>query len=257
MKLISWNVNGVRAAAKKGLLEFISSEKPDLLCLQETKASPEQVDEVVQTALGPTRYWSSASKKGYSGTATIALKPAQAHTIGIGITEYDSEGRFVITRHPSFDLYNVYFPNGARAERHPFKQKFLKDFKAHLQSELGKGRQIIVVGDYNIAPADIDVFDPAKLARTTGFLPEEKAWFKEFLAVGFIDTFRHLHPDEKNRYSWWNQMERARLTNRGWRIDMICISQGLVPALRRADILDQVEGSDHCPVVVQMEGLQA
>jgi exodeoxyribonuclease-3 len=257
MKLISWNVNGVRATLKKGLIQFIEREVPDILCLQETKASPDQLDELAHQSLGPVRYWSSAQKKGYSGTATIMKSPCEAHTVGIGIPDYDSEGRFVITRHRSFDLYNVYFPNGARAERHPFKQKFLKDFKSHLSLELKKGRQIIVVGDYNIAPADIDVFDPVRLALTSGFLPEEKRWFQDFLQIGFVDTFRHLHAEERNRYSWWNQMERARLTNRGWRIDLICISAGLLPALRKAEILDQVEGSDHCPVTIEMEGLRA
>jgi len=254
MKIVSWNVNGIRACYKKGLADFVQYESPDILCLQETKAHLEQVELDVQTLGYDWHMWSSAVRKGYSGVATFCNTKPTAAEKGIGIKEYDSEGRFVITEHRDFDLYNIYYPNGGSGEeRHNFKQKFLKDLKAHLQKKIKKGKSIIVVGDYNIAHTDIDIYDPKKLANESGFLPEEKEWMTEFLEMGFVDTFRHFHPHEKNRYSWWSYRELARVGNRGWRIDYICVTKDLVPKLKSAQILDQVEGSDHCPVVVELK----
>jgi exodeoxyribonuclease-3 len=152
--------------------------------------------------------------------------------------------------HGHFDLYNIYFPNGGSGiERHNFKQKFLKDLNLHLKEKLATGREIIVVGDYNVAHEAIDVHDPVRLSKESGFLPEERAWFDDFLDLGFIDTFRYLKPSEPKRYSWWDMRTFARVSNKGWRIDYICISKGLEKNLVSADILDQVQGSDHCPVV--------
>lgn len=254
LKIVSWNVNGIRACGKKGLPEFISREKPDILCLQETKAHLEQVEPALQNLGYPAAEWSSAVRKGYSGVATFSNTTPQATLKGTGNQAYDSEGRFVISQFPQFDLYNIYFPNGGSGEeRHSFKQKFLKDLNQHLSRELRDGRQIIVVGDYNVAHTAMDIYDPVRLAKESGFLPEEREWFGNFLDLGFIDTFRHLNPAAKNRYSWWSYRELARISNRGWRIDYICISQGLLPHLVSADILDQVEGSDHCPVVVTLQ----
>ena len=170
------------------------------------------------------------------------------------MTEYDSEGRIVITEHPHFDLYNIYFPNGGSGEtRHLFKQQFLKDLNVHLQKRMQEGRKIVLVGDYNVAPTEIDVYDPVRLSKESGFLPEEREWFQSFLKLGFVDTFRHLHADEKDRYSWWSYRELARISNRGWRIDFVCITKDLLPHLKSAEIHDAQEGSDHCPVSVELE----
>lgn len=253
MKIITWNVNGIRACYKKGLLDFVRQQKPDIFCIQETKAHIEQVEPEAQKLGKNFSYWSSAVKKGYSGVATfVDVEPAKISK-GIGIDSYDSEGRIVMTDHGEFDLYNIYFPNGGSGEpRHLFKQQFLKDLNQHLAAKIKKGREIIVVGDYNVAHREVDVYDPVRLSKESGFLPEERAWFDSFLDLGFIDTFRYYHENEKSRYSWWSYRELARISNRGWRIDYICVTKGLEKKLQRADILDQVEGSDHCPVLVEL-----
>lgn len=254
VKIVTWNVNGIRACGKKGLLEFAQNEKPDILCLQEVKANIDQVEDNLKTLTYKNSYWSSAVRKGYSGVATFVQEEAQKISKGIDVQEYDSEGRFVITEHKFFDLYNIYFPNGGSGDvRHLFKQKFLADLNQHLKTKLDRGRPVIVVGDYNVAHTAIDVYDPIRLSTQSGFLPEEREWFDSFLNLGFIDTFRHFHPGEKDRYSWWSYRELARITNRGWRIDYICVSKDLQKNLKSADILDQIEGSDHCPVVAELE----
>lgn len=255
MKTItSWNVNGIRAVYKKGFLDFWQSHKPDILCLQETKCHVEQLTPDMINPFDFKSQWSSAEKKGYSGTATFSKEQPQKVLHGIDVAKFDSEGRFVITQHGDLKIYNIYFPNGARGDdRHQYKMEFLKTLSAHLKPQLDRGEPIIVLGDYNIAPADIDIYDPKKHAKTSGFLPEEKEWFQSFLNLGFVDTFRMLHPDEKHRYSWWNQIERARLGNRGWRIDLICVSKNLQSLVKEATILDEVEGSDHCPVSIKLD----
>ena len=253
MKIITWNVNGIRACAKKGLQDFIMTEEPDILCLQETKAHLEQVEPQLQSLGYPSYQWSSAQKKGYSGVATFCTTPPSKYNIGWGQTEYSNEGRIVWSEHPEFDLYNIYFPNGGSGEeRHLFKQQFLKDLNNHLKEQLKMGKNIVVVGDYNVAHREVDVYDPKRLSSESGFLPEERAWMDSFLSLGFIDTFRYFHPDDKDRYSWWSYRELARISNRGWRIDYICVSSGLKSKLKSAQILDLVEGSDHCPVVVEL-----
>ncbi len=254
MKIISWNVNGIRAAYKKGLLEFLDRESPDIFCVQETKARPEQVPQDLLEPDSMFSYWSSAEKKGYSGTATFLIQDAIEVDHGVGISEFDSEGRFVVTHHEDFHLFNIYFPNGARSqERHDYKMKFLKKMNQIFKSYIDKGEEVIVLGDYNVAHNEIDVYDPVRHADTSGFRPEERKWFQDFLDLGFVDTFRHFFPDETERYTWWNQRERARLANRGWRIDMISITEGLVERLMGAEIMDHVEGSDHCPIAIELE----
>jgi len=254
MKIVSWNVNGIRACAKKGLADFLRQEKPDIFCVQETKAHLEQVEPEVQKLSYPNAHWSSAKKKGYSGVATFYRGPAVPFANGFGIEAYDSEGRFLITEHPDFALFNIYFPNGGSGEvRHDFKQQFLADLREHLRSRLAQGRDIIVVGDYNIAHREVDLYDPKRLAKESGFLTEERAWMDQFFGLGFVDTFRQFHPDAKERYSWWSYRELARVGNRGWRIDYISVSEKLRDRVRSAEILDQVEGSDHCPVVIEID----
>lgn len=255
MKIISWNVNGIRAAQKKGLLEFYHRERPDILCLQETKAHKDQLDALlIKPEEGVHSYWSSATtRKGYSGTVTYCKEEPLSVEYGIGIPKYDAEGRFVITKHKDFTLYNVYFPNGgAREERHLFKQDFLKDFREHLAAKLKAGEKVILVGDYNIAHREIDIHDPVRLSKHSGFLPEERLWFDQFLETGFVDTFRKKYPDEKERYTWWDMRTFARPANRGWRIDYICVSNNLSESVQDAEILDQQEGSDHCPVLITL-----
>lgn len=253
-KIVSWNVNGVRACFKKGLLDIIQQIQPQILCLQETKAHIDQVEEGARKLNYKQSIWSSAVRKGYSGVATYFNDEIKSSHLGINKPEYDTEGRFVITEHQHFDLYNIYFPNGGSGEvRHNFKQQFLKDLYQHLKSELKAGKNIIVVGDYNVAHQEIDIYDPVRLSKESGFLPEERKWMSEFFELGFIDTFRYFHPNSKERYSWWSYREFARVSNRGWRIDYISVSEKLKKHLVSADILDQVEGSDHCPVVATLE----
>jgi exodeoxyribonuclease-3 len=254
MKIISWNVNGIRACAQKGLFEFSEAEKADVLCLQETKAHPDQLEETVVNRPGWKSHWSAAQRKGYSGTATYSKNAPDEVRYGIGIQKYDAEGRFVVTRFGDLWIYNVYFPNGSAGEdRHLFKQEFLQKFSFHLKKHVAKGDRVIVLGDYNVAYLEHDVFDPVKLSTVSGFLPVERKWFGQFLKDGFVDSFRHFHPDEKNRYSWWSYQENARMVNKGWRIDHICVTENLKPSLRSAKILEDQMGSDHCPVTLELD----
>lgn len=238
-------------------MEFVAREKPEVLCLQEVKAHREQVEpEMIDMGRGFQNVWSPAQRKGYSGVATFwsqAAKPVD-QSIGLGHAEYDQEGRVVVTDHQRFLLYNIYFPNGGSGpERHEFKQRFLEDLLVHLRKVLAGGRELVVVGDYNIAAEPIDVYDPSALAEESGFLAQEREWMKRFFDLGLIDSFRWVHGATPNRYSWWNQIERAREFNRGWRIDYACLSRGLLRHLRHADVLDQVEGSDHAPVLLELD----
>lgn len=256
MKILSWNVNGIRACSKKGFIEFIEREDPDILCVQETKADPAQCEPYVARPAGRVGFWSTAKRKGYSGVATFLRPTEEPRSVryGIGIEEYDSEGRFVITEHKDFILYNIYFVNGGSGpERHEFKQRFLKDLNAHLKPLVDEGLPIIVAGDFNVAHQEIDVYDPIGLKAESGFLPEERKWFQEFLDLGFVDTFRHFHPNARDRYTWWPYYQQGRIGNRGWRIDCICVTKNLVPRLKRADHLDGQMGSDHCPVLLELE----
>lgn len=259
MKLITWNVNGIRAIEKNGFSEFLKKEDPDILCLQETKAHPDLLDSSLTHLKDRVSYWSASQiKKGYSGVASFFKKNHQNFEVQkvskkIGIRKFDLEGRFLITKLKDFTIYNVYFPNGSmNEERHLFKQDFLKKFHYFLKKQIQKGEEIILVGDYNIAHTEIDIHDPIRLAQTSGFLPEERKWFSEFLAYDFVDVFRYFYPHKKNCYTWWSYRENARKNNRGWRIDYICVTKGLVHRLKSIEILNQQKGSDHCPIVLQL-----
>lgn len=185
--------------------------------------------------------------------ATFTNRYPNGVGFGIGLADFDSEGRIVVTEHDDFTLYNIYFPNGGSGqERHDYKQRFLTDLNAHLAPQVKAGKPIVVTGDYNVAHTDIDVYNPRGLASESGFLPEERAWFERFLQIGFVDTFRHFHGQERERYTWWSYYEKGRVKNQGWRIDYFCVTQNLLGRLRSADILDRVEGSDHCPVVLEI-----
>lgn len=254
MKIISWNVNGIRACGKKGLVDFVKKEDADIFCIQETKAQIEQVDEELKS-LGYQHYrWSSAKRKGYSGVATFSKQPPVSVKTEFGFPEYEDEGRTVISDFGKFVLYNIYFPNGGSGEeRHDFKQVFLKRLNEHAKDLIQQGKELIIVGDYNVAHKEIDVFDPVRLSSVSGFLPEERQWFEQFLNLGFVDTFRKLNPEVKEKYSWWSYRELARISNRGWRIDYICSTKKITEKLKSANILDDVEGSDHCPVVAEYD----
>jgi exodeoxyribonuclease III len=254
MKIISWNVNGIRSCGQKGLFDFWERQNPDLLCLQETKAHPDLLEDTLVSPLGWQSYWSSAQRKGYSGTVIYTKRTPDEVRYGIGVQKYDAEGRFVIVRFGDLWIYNVYFPNGSSGEdRHLFKQEFLEKFSFHLRKQISEKQKVIVLGDYNVAYLQHDVFDPVRLSSVSGFLPEERKWFGQFLHDGFVDSFRHFHAEEKNRYSWWSYQENARMVNKGWRIDHICVTENLKASLRSANILEDQMGSDHCPVVLEMD----
>jgi exodeoxyribonuclease III len=254
MKLVTWNVNGIRASYPKGLKIFVEEYQPDILCLQETKAHLNQVSAEIQSLGYPHWLWSMAQRKGYSGVATFSQRPPLKTSTGWGQQEYESEGRITISEYLSFDLYNIYFPNGGSGQvRHEFKQKFLQDLVVHLKPKLENQRPMIIVGDYNIAPTSKDLYDPVRLAKESGFLPEERQWFADFFALGFVDTFRYFYPDLDHAYSWWSYRELARVVNRGWRIDFICVTQNLIPYMKSARICSEVLGSDHCPVLLELD----
>ena len=253
MKIASWNVNGIRASLKKGLEDFIRKEKPDILCLQETKAHPDQLN-WERKHLYPFEYWSiCGKKKGYSGTAIFSQRPALRVLKGMGIKKFDYEGRILVFELKEFILLNIYFPNGAlKLERHLFKQEFLSRLAPFLQELKQKSKkELIIVGDYNTAYLDIDVHSPKKLSETSGFLPEERLWFQNFLKQGYVDIYRHFYPEKKSVYTWWSMREKARANNRGWRIDHICSSPALLPKIKSVEICAHQLGSDHCPIIIE------
>ena len=255
MRISTWNINGFRACFDKGLQEFIKNYSPDILCLQETKAHPDQLKQE-QKNLYPYEYWSiCGKKKGYSGTLILSRIPALNISYGMGIKKFDWEGRLIIFEHSDFILFNIYFPNGALTEqRHLFKQEFLKKLVVFLEDvKVKTKKRIIIVGDYNVAYKTFDVHDPQGLKKTSGFLPEERQWFEEFLQKGYVDIYRHFYPDKKSAYTWWSLREKAREKNKGWRIDHICASPQLIPYVQSIEILNRQMGSDHCPLIMNLK----
>lgn len=254
MRIVSWNVNGIRACLKKGLLDYIEAYEPDIFCVQETKAHREQVELSDQEFGFSVSYWSEAEKKGYSGTANFCLDEPLSASDKIGENRFDTEGRFVITDHKDFLLYNIYFPNGAASEeRHFFKMDFLEMLYQHMKQKLAEGREIIVVGDYNIAHKAVDIHDPVRLDGTSGFKPEERDWMDKWFSLGFVDSFRLMYPDAEEAYSWWSYRAGARERNKGWRIDYISVSPGLVDKVKNIEIQSDVMGSDHCPLMIDLD----
>jgi len=251
MKLISWNVNGLRSVLGKGLLEFWSGEKPDVLCLQEIKAKPEQVAEVTWPA-GFEPHWNSAEKPGYSGTATFAKKRPVRHTTGIGAAEHDNEGRVVNLEYDDFFLVNVYTPNSQRElTRLAYRtRQWEPAFRAYLK-KLEEQKPVIVCGDLNVAHTEADLANPKTNRQNAGFTDEERGQFQALIDAGFVDTFR-LFTQGHGHYTWWSYMNSARPRNIGWRIDYFLVSAALVPRVKAARILPQVAGSDHCPVVLEL-----
>lgn len=252
MKIISYNVNGIRAAIKKGLVDWMADEKPDVLCIQETKARPEQVDMSGIEKLGYHHYWVSAEKKGYSGVAIFSKTKPNHVEEGCGISQYDFEGRVIRADYDDFSLMNVYMPSGTSGdERQAFKMEWLDDFYNYAHKIAGQTKQLIIVGDYNIAHQEIDIHNPKGNKKNSGFLPEEREWVTKFLDSGFIDSYRYLNPDDQ-RYSWWTYRFGARGNNKGWRIDYQAATENMAGRLKRADLLNDVVHSDHCPTLLEI-----
>ena len=252
MKLFSWNVNGVRAIEKKGFLDWMSSELPDVLCIQEIKAKFEQLPDTLQNIDGYYSYWHSADKLGYSGVATFCREEPLHVQYGLGIEKYDQEGRVLITEFENFLLYNIYFPNGQKDEfRLQYKLDFYNDLLVILNDQVESGNNVIVAGDWNTAHQPIDLANPKANENYSGFLPVERAQLDEYVEHGYVDSFRLFH-DEPNRYSWWTYRHGARERNIGWRIDYFFTNQEFANQITNADIHENVMGSDHCPVSLEL-----
>ena len=249
LNLYSWNVNGIRAAQKKGFLDWLADKKPDILCLQETKAHPDQLDEALRNPQGYHTYWAHAERKGYSGVALYSRVEPKSVQIGLGIEQYDQEGRTIIADYDDFVLIGAYFPNGARDHsRVPFKMAYKEAFLETCNTLRHSGKQVIFCGDVNTAHREIDIARPKANAKTTGFLPIERAWIDKVVQQGYLDSFRLMHPDRADAYSWWAFWGNAREKNVGWRLDYFFISPGLKERVIAAEIHPEMKGSDHCPV---------
>lgn len=247
LKFISWNVNGIRALEKKGFRDILPDFDADIIGIQETKAQPEQLSEELRNIPGYTSYWHSAEKKGYSGVAIYSrLSPLAVHK-GLGVQEFDSEGRVLTLEFDSYYLVNIYFPNsGQKLKRLDFKLRFNETLLAFAQN-LGQKKDVILCGDFNVAHKEIDLKNPKNNVKTAGFTPEERAWMDSFIEAGFTDTFR-LYNQEPEQYSWWSYRFNARAKNIGWRIDYFCVDESALEKVKDATILQEVTGSDHCPV---------
>lgn len=245
MKLISWNVNGLRACMGKGFLDFLKASDADIVCLQETKMQREQADFIIG---GYEEYWNSAEKKGYSGTAVFTKKPPLSVSYGIGIPEHDTEGRVITAEFPDFFLVNVYTPNSQQElARLPYRMQWEDAFRDYLKT-LDQKKPLIVCGDMNVAHEEIDLKNPKTNRKNAGFTDEERQKMTELLSSGFIDTFRLLYPDTEGVYSWWSYRFHAREKNAGWRIDYFLVSDRLKDRVSNSRIDTDVFGSDHCPI---------
>ena len=254
MRIISYNVNGIRAAIKKGFIDWLKTNPADIICLQEVKATEADIDAKQLEDLGFHHHWFCAQKKGYSGVAVFTkIKPTKIKA-GCGFEISDFEGRVIELQFGDIKLVNAYFPSGTSGdERQTYKYQWLDEFKGYLDKLKKKNPKIILCGDYNIAHQEIDIHDPKGNKKSTGFLPEEREWMTKFLDSGWIDTFRAFHT-EPHRYSWWSQrFPSVRLNNKGWRIDYICATTPLLSQLKSADIYPDIKHSDHCPVYLEIK----
>jgi exodeoxyribonuclease III len=248
LKLFSWNVNGIRACEKKSFLQWLGACDADIVMLQETKASPEQLSAALREPPGYQAEWCAAEKKGYSGVATYSRTRPLSVSRGLGDARFDADGRVLVCEFPELVAYNIYFPNGGRGpEWVTHKLAFYRRFLEVVGLRIAAGERVVVVGDVNTAYAEIDLARPRENRMTSGFLPEERAGMGEFFAAGLIDTFRYLRPTEA-KYSWWHQITNARARNIGWRLDYIFVSPNLRDQIVDADIHTDIQGSDHCPV---------
>ena len=252
-RIISYNVNGIRAALRKGLIDWLKVVNPDIVCLQEIKAQNEQIPVFNFVEAGYINFWFPAKRKGYSGVAILTKTEPDKVVYGMGIEKYDDEGRFLRADYGDISVVSVYFPSGSTGEeRQAFKIQWLADFQKYI-NELKKSRpNLILAGDYNICHEAIDIHDPIRNAKVSGFLPEERKWMTQFLNSGFTDSFRYFN-NEPNNYTWWSYRANARARNLGWRIDYEMISNALEKKLKRALILPEVKYSDHCPVLLEID----
>jgi exodeoxyribonuclease-3 len=253
VKIISYNVNGIRAALKKDFLGWLKTENPDIVCLQELKALPEQIEPEVFEELGYQLYWEPAQKKGYSGVAIFTkIKPLHVEH-GCGNELYDVEGRVIRADYKEFSVISVYMPSGTSGDvRQDFKYEWLDFFYEYVNKLRASIPNLIISGDYNIAHEPIDIHNPVSNKNSSGFLPEERAWLTKYLDSGFIDTFRHFNP-QPHHYSWWSYRANARANNKGWRIDYHMATTAMEPRLTRAGILPEAVHSDHCPVLLEID----
>jgi len=252
MKIVTCNVNGIRSAFNKGFFDWFKSQRADILCLQELKAQPDQIDLKTMFTKNTFSYLKCAEKKGYSGVATFSKKEPLFVQEGLGIQKYDDEGRVLITEHDNFLLYNIYFPNGQKDDtRLQYKLDFYDDLLPIINEQVESGNNVIVTGDWNTAHHPIDLARPKENINTSGFMPIEREKLDNYVSHGWVDTFRLFH-DEPSRYSWWTYRFGARQRNVGWRIDYFFVSQNMVDLCNDADIHDDILGSDHCPVSLDL-----
>ncbi len=253
MKIYSWNVNGIRAAEKKGLIEWIENTEMDILCIQETKAHEEQLNDKLINIDGYKSFFNSGERKGYSGTAVYYKKEPNKIWTGLPDERFNNEGRTINMEYDDFVLMNIYFPNGKQKdERLKFKMDFYDELLDYANKIKNSGKEVIICGDVNTAHNEIDLKNPESNAKYSGFLTEERAWIDKFLDNGFKDTFREFHPDEE-KYSWWSYRFKAREKNVGWRIDYFYVSDGLMDRVKNAEIHNEIMGSDHCPISLELE----
>lgn len=254
LKIVSYNVNGVRAALKKDLVGWLKKEKPDVFCMQETKAQIDQVDPEIFKALGyEYQYWHSAEKKGYSGVATFSKIAADKVVEGMKIKKYDVEGRMIRTDFGDITLLNCYFPSGSSGEaRHEFKMEFLNDLKPWMKKLLKKRKNVVLVGDYNVVHEDIDIHNPKRKDKPSGFRPEEREWMKEWFNGDFVDAFRQINGQVEDQYTWWSYRAGSRKNNKGWRIDYISVSKALKKRILGSKQHNEVVHSDHCPISMEL-----
>lgn len=253
MKVLSYNVNGIRAAMKKGFLEWLSASDPDVICIQETKAHKEQLELNQFEDLGyPFHYWFSAEKKGYSGVAVLSKVRPNHVEYGTGIESMDFEGRNLRLDFDHFSVMSLYLPSGTNDARLDFKLKYMAEFQEYIDGLKQKLPNLLICGDYNICHEAIDIHNPKQNKNTSGFLPVERKWIDDFINSGFIDTFRHLNKEPHN-YSWWSYRANARNNNKGWRIDYCMASAPLESNIKRAFILPEAKHSDHCPIGVELK----
>ena len=249
MKLISWNVNGIRACINKGFKDFFNEIDADVFCIQETKCQKDQIDLEFE---GYTSYWNSAEKKGYSGTAIFTKQKPISVTYGIGIEEHDKEGRVITLEFEKFYMINIYTPNSKRElERLEYRQIWEDEIRKYML-KLNKNKPVIMCGDLNVAHKEIDLKNPKTNRHNAGFTDEERNKMTELLDAGFVDTFRVLYPDKENAYSWWSYMGHAREKNVGWRIDYFIVSKSIEKCIKEAKIHSEILGSDHCPVELEI-----
>jgi len=251
IKILSYNVNGIRAALNKGFESWLQAANPDVLCLQETKALQEQVDTQVFEKLGYNHFWFSAQKKGYSGVAILTKKEPQSIVYGTGIEQMDFEGRVLRVDYPDVSIISLYLPSGNNTDRLDYKFQFMDEFQAYIDELKKEVPHLVICGDYNICHQAIDIHDPVRNKTVSGFLPEERAWIDGFMRAGFIDSFRHLNPNP-HHYSWWSYRANARANNKGWRIDYALVAERLENKILKSYILPEAKHSDHCPVGVEL-----